>query len=583
MPEPHTHLYEVEVETEAAGASLDFVMPAWTPGSYLMREFAGQVEGFHAEDERGAPLPWAKQDKCSWRVITDPARGPVRIRYRVHANELTVRTSHLDASHGFVNGTGVFMYVAGRGGEPVGLAVDAPPGWRVVTELDGDGTSFRAEDYDHLADSPLEIGRSTVVDFDIDGIPHRYAFWGEGNWHRERLIRDTTRIVRANRSLFGALPYDRFTFIVHLIPGGRGGLEHRDSTVLQADPRAFEGSAYERFLGLLAHEHFHVWNGKRIRPAPLGPFDYTRENYTRNLWVVEGLTTYYTERGLLWSGTVTPERHLERLSKSIDHYLSQPGRCRQTLAESSFDAWIKLYRPNAHAQNSRISYYLKGALVGLVLDLRLREMTGGARSLDDVMRVLWERYGVRDRGFPEASREGIEPLVNEVAGTDLSDHFDRWIRSTEELELGEALETAGLRLHRPMGSGAPSSAADVRRCIDRHLGLRIDEDSLRVNAVRAGTPAHDAGINADDLIVSVDGWAPDPLGLAALAAPSQETVRTILVERRGRHVGLEMSVPPGPIRGPLQIERVPDPTPGQARRLGEWMAPRGGTHGTEAG
>lgn len=250
----------------------------------------------------------------------------LQVRYTVYAHELTVRTSHLDASHAYVNGASVFIYVEGQLDAPCTLAVCTPSEWRITTSLPAANGGFLAENYHALVDSPLEIGTHAILPSEACGVPHRFAVWGRGNLDPAHLIEDTRRIIAAAGTFWGGLPYRDYTFLLHLLPGGQGGLEHRDSCSLQADRWAFRGREYEQFLALVAHEHFHAWNGTRLYPAALGPVDHTRENYTRELWVVEGLTTYYTDRMLRAAGLITPERDLERLGEMISRLQALPGR-----------------------------------------------------------------------------------------------------------------------------------------------------------------------------------------------------------------------------------------------------------------
>ncbi|MDP9349779.1 MAG: PDZ domain-containing protein, partial [Gemmatimonadota bacterium] len=511
MPEPHTHRFHVEMHVEGVAGPARLVMPAWTPGSYLIREFARNVQWLQAEDGAGRTLTWRKEDKLTWRVEA-PEDGRLRVRYAVYANELSVRTSHLDASHGYVNGASVFFYVAGREREPILLQVAAPEGWRASTGLTRTGRPevFRAADYDELVDSPLEIGTHEVVEWESEGRPHRYAVWGRGNYDLARLVQDTAKVVSATRELFGGpLPYDDYTFILHAVPGQYGGLEHRNSTSLIVDRWGFRGREYEKAIALVAHELFHAWNGKRIRPEPLGPFDYTRENYTRNLWVVEGFTTYYTELVLRRAGILSPQRFLERLGDAISSYHATPGRLRQTLEESSFDAWIRFYRQDENSPNALVSYYQKGMLVAMLLDLRIREVTENRRSLDDVLRLLWERYGKPDVGFPEA---GIEQLVAEVCGERLDDFFASYLRSTEELDFERHLWIAGLEL-----VPAPAGSATAGGPPPSTLGLRLKDEGGRtlVTHVLADTPAYRAGVGAGDEILACDGLRVSPRDLPA--------------------------------------------------------------------
>lgn len=581
LPEPHTHLLHMELTVEGVRGATELVMPSWTPGSYLMREFARNVQSFAPEDGEGCVLPWEKADKSTWRVETGDG-GTLRVRYTVYANELSVRTSHVDASHAAVQGASSFLFVAGREDEPAEVTVEAPPGWYTSTALarvagvDGAPEVFCARDYDELVDAPLEIGTHARFAVEVDGRSHRWAVWGRGNLDEARLLGDTRRIVEAHRELFGRLPSPAYLFILHLVPGGYGGLEHRDSTVLVMDRWAFRGKEYETFLGLTAHEYFHLWNGKRIRPAALGPFDYTRENYTRDLWVVEGFTTYYTDLMLRRAGIVSRERYLERLGEAISRFQALPGRRMQTLADSSFDTWIRFYRPDPSTPNAQISYYQKGALVALLLDLRIRRATANARSLDDVMRLLWERFGKPDVGFPAGE---VERVAAEVAEEDLSAWFDAMLRGTDELDYDAGLGAAGLRLvAEEAGTGAPGSDAGVRplpaaAVVEARLGLRLKTEGRRVAVthVLADTSGYRAGVNAGDELVALDGLRVSAEGLAARIgerAPGERVVLTVF--RRDELVTLLVTLEaPRPAR--WRVVPVAEPTPSQRDVLEDWL------------
>jgi predicted metalloprotease with PDZ domain len=567
MPEPHLHLLEVRLDVPAADGPVELVMPSWTPGSYLLREFPRNVQDFRAASG-DRPLGWTKRDKGTWVVEAEPGE-PVTVRYRVYANEPTVRTSHLDSTHAYVNGASVFVFVRGREAERHELRVEAPDGWRIATTLEplGDGR-FAAASYDELVDRPLEVGTHRELEWEQEGKRHRYAVWGQGNYEPERLVADTKRIVAAESALFGGLPYEQYLFILHLLPEGRGGLEHRDSCSLQADRWAFEGEHYEDFLGLVAHELFHVWNAKRIRPAPLGPFDYTAENYTRSLWVVEGLTTYYTDLILRRAGLVTQERYLERLALSIARLQALPGRKHQSLDESSFDTWIRFYRPDENTPNSQISYYQKGALVGMLLDLEIRRATGNARSLDDVMRALWERYGQRDAGFPESGPGGVEAIAEEVAGTSLRGFFDRAVRSTDELEYDRSLAVAGLRLERET-----EEKADATTTLQARLGIRTRERAgrLEISVALADGPAARAGPGAGDEVVAVDGFR------CASATQLASRIRNL---DEGHELGVTVfrrdelqtfQVPLGPAPEKLRIVEIEGASPEQEAVRRSWL------------
>jgi predicted metalloprotease with PDZ domain len=590
MPEPHTHLLEVEMRLDGVSGPVELVMPSWTPGSYLMREFPRNVQDFSARDAGGQALEWRKLDKNRWRVeggSGSGAGGTVVARWRVYANELTVRTSHLDATHAHVNGASVFMYAAGREGEPLELEVAAPEGWRISTALEPVGDAvFRAPSFDVLVDSPLEIGTHRLFEWEQEGKPHAFAIWGRAFHPVGTLIEDTKRIVEAASAMFGGLPYPRYLFVLLLAPGGRGGLEHADSTVLLMGRDSFHGEQYESLLALIAHEFFHVWNAKRIRPEPLGPFDYTRENYTRNLWVVEGFTTYYTDLLLVRAGLMKPERYLERLAEAIGRHQALPGRHHQSLEESSFDTWIRFYRPDAHTPNAQVSYYQKGALVALLLDMEIRRVSGGERSLDDLMRVLWERYGSVDVGFPEDPAAGIQALAEGVCGCRLEGFFERYVRGTEELEVERALEVVGLEMRYggektdgERGEGLVGTLAAPHRPADAvlkesRLGVRTTDarDRARVTHVVADSTGWAAGVNSGDEILALDGLRIG--GGAELAARVRDRTPgervALALFRRDELLTVEVEVGPHPAPK-LRLTRVEGRNPEQELACADWL------------
>ncbi|HEX7240645.1 MAG TPA: PDZ domain-containing protein [Longimicrobiaceae bacterium] len=593
MPEPHTHLFRVEMRVDDVRGPVELVMPAWAPGSYLIRDFARHVMELRAEDGSGAPLGTEKTDKHTWRVEA-PADGTLRVRYALYAFELSVRTCHLDASHGYVNGTSIFFYVPGREHDPVRLEVEAPEGWRITTGLGKTERpdAFTAADYDELVDCPLEMGTHELVEWEQEGRTHRYAIWGRGNHETGRLVEDTRKVVAAAKELFGEIPYDEYTFILHVVPGQYGGLEHRNSTSIVLDRWGFRGRDYERAIVLLAHEYFHVWNGKRIRPAVLGPFDYTRENYTRNLWIVEGFTTYYTDVLLFRAGVMPQGRFLERMGEVTAGLLGVPGRQAHTLEESSFDAWIKYYRQDENAINSQVSYYVKGAMVAMLLDLRIRGATGGERSLDDVLRLMWERYGKRDVGFPE---EGIQDLVEEVAGDRMEEFFRVALRSTEDPDFDGTLALAGLERVEPgpmgpMGPGAgpggpvPGGPMGPPPGPPLWLGLRFKEEGGKsvVSQVIAGTPAYRAGVNAGDELLALDGLRVSSRDVAVRVMERKEGEEVQLtVFRRDELVTIPVRLERAPPIRPV-LRRVAAPTPEQEAVFQGWVgryAAGGGARG----
>src|SRR5919107_1608080 len=412
MPRPHTHLLEVEVAIKRAASGRQeerLVMPVWTPGSYMIREFERHVQDFAATDAAGQPLKWEKTNKNTWRVVTNGARD-WRATYRVYANELSVRTSELNSGHAFWNNANILMYLDGYLQSPSTVRVLAPDVWKVATGLPavlGQKNTFRAENFDVLYDSPFEVTNFKTLVFNVKGVAHRIVIDGEGNYDPERMRRDVQKIVETQVELMGSeVPYRDYTFILHLRADAGGGLEHLNSTALgyprfgfriERGDRATSAAPnttgtpqrdYRGFLSLVSHEFFHLWNVKRIRPDVLGPFDYTQENYTKLLWVAEGITDYYADLVLRRAGLITESEFLSATARAMQNLQNTPGRLVLSVEESSYDAWIKYYRQDENSVNSQISYYDKGAILGLLLDLEIRKRSNNAKSLDDVLRYL---------------------------------------------------------------------------------------------------------------------------------------------------------------------------------------------------
>ncbi|HEX8189211.1 MAG TPA: PDZ domain-containing protein [Pyrinomonadaceae bacterium] len=506
MPRPHTHLFEVEARLRygaAAPAALDLLMPVWTPGSYLVREYERHVQEFGARDAGGRALDWAKTNKNTWRVQTGGARE-VRVRYAVYANELSVRTSDLNDRHAFWNNASLLMYPDGLLGAPSTLKVEPFGDWKIATSLPaapGAPNTFRAEDFDELYDSPFLVSDFRTLSFEVRGVPHRFVIDGEGNYDPERLRRDAQRIVEAQAEMMREMPHRDYTFFLLLGPARGGGLEHRNGAAIIQ--RRFGFGAQSELLNfysdLISHEYFHLWNVKRIRPDALGPFDYTGENYTRLLWVAEGLTDYYADRFLHRAGLLSDRQYLQKVADAVQKLQQTPGRLLQSLEESSFDAWVKQYRPDENTVNTAISYYDKGAVVGLLLDLEIRRRSDGARSLDDVMRALYTDYFKRNRNYtPEDFRREAE----RAAGAGLEDFFRRYVRGREELDYNASLAWAGLRLETASdAAGRPAPAV-----ADLGAALEEKDGRLTVKNVPAGTAAYDQGLSAADQIVAVDGY-----------------------------------------------------------------------------
>jgi predicted metalloprotease with PDZ domain len=538
FPQPHTHLYEVSLTIgNVTTPQLDLSLPIWTPGSYLAREYARHVQDFNAGDGSEPPLSWRKIDKATWRIETG-ANGAqpktIRARYRVYANELATQTSHLDATHAYFNGASLLMYVPGATDRPHRIKFITPEGWRVTTPLalqpDPDGY-YTAADYDRLVDSPTEIGTHKLLEFTVRGKPHRAAIWGQYEFDDDRLKNDLTKIVEEGAKIFGGLPYDHYTFIIHVQPGIGGGTEHLNSNISMTQPGAFKSDrGYKGFLGLESHEYFHHWNVKRIRPVALGPFDYQRENYTHGLWVSEGVTSYYGDLLLRRAGLTSVNEYLEGLANTIANYEQTPGRFEQSAESASFDAWIKQYRPDENSINTAMSYYTKGELLGLIFDIEIRALSKNTKSLDDVMRLLLENHGLPKPGFTDAE---LKSAFEKVAGVDLTGFWGRFVAGNDEIDFTAYLNKAGLQLTKGYRPGTPYAASKTDKPGSLGIRARPGGDRAVVANVIAGSPAYEGGVNAGDELIAVDGKKIDAAGgvLNELHAGQRVTLTVFRRER----------------------------------------------------
>jgi predicted metalloprotease with PDZ domain len=506
MPQPHTHMLEVEINVKrGADAQVSaeeiLVMPVWTPGSYLIREYARNVQNFRAIDASGQPLQWEKVNKNSWRVITNSSRE-WRAAYSVYANELSVRTNEVNSDHAFWNNAALLMYLQGFLDAPSTLHIVAPQPWKVATGLPaaaGPKNTFRAENFDILYDSPVEVSNFKTLAFEVKGVPHRIVIDGEGNYDPERMRRDVQKIVEAEVELMGGeIPYHDYTFILHLRSTGGGGLEHLNSTALGFPRFGFKPEiSYRGFWSLVAHEFFHLWNVKRIRPDTLGPFDYTKENYTKLLWVAEGITDYYTRVAVRRAGLISDKALLADIAMLFQGLQKTPGRLQMSAEEASFDSWIKYYRQDENSVNSQVDYYNKGAILGLLLDLEIRKRSSGAKSLDDVMRYLYAEFYKKGRNYAPEDFQKVSELM---AGSSLEQFFAKYVRGNEELDYNTALAGAGLLLDTPGATGTDKAAEKA------YLGAQLAQEGerLMVKRVVAGTPAYEQGLNSGDQIVAVN-------------------------------------------------------------------------------
>ena len=496
FPKPWTHYAEIEMRvTGITGKVCDLVMPVWTPGSYLVREYARNVQEFAATDANDKPLLWRKTNKNTWH-IEKPSSTVFTVRYRVYANVLAVQQAEITDDHAFWNNAAFLMHPAGGINTDITLAIKPPNDWKVATALDpvpGTANTFRAPNFDVLYDSPVQVGDFTELSFEALGKPHRIIITGRGNYDPAHVTSDVKRIVEAEGAMMGGLPYNNYTFLLSLRQSG-GGLEHLASTALIYTPFGFANpGGYIDFDILVAHEYFHLWNVKRIKPDALGPFDYSNENYTRLLWVAEGLTSYYEGLFVRRAGLMSGGDFMADLSRSIAAVEQTPGRRVQSLEDASFDAWIKGYRPDENSLNSQMSYYTKGSVVGALLDLTIRQQTNGAKSLDDVMRTLYRDFAQKGLNY---TPENFQRVCETVAGGSLEAFFRDYVRGTKDLDYDTPLRFVGLQLKRDTGGKE-----------EAYLGGRFAADplGLKVAVVPSDTPAYEQGLSAGDILLAVDG------------------------------------------------------------------------------
>ena len=568
FPAPATHYAEVEAVVPADGRPvIELMMATWTPGSYLIREYARHVEGVRAAAPSGRALAVARSGKNRWRIETAGA-DRVAVTYRVYCREMSVRTNWVEADFAMLNGAPTFLTLADAAPRPHDVRIEPARGWsESVTALppapDGRPHSYRAADFDTLVDSPIVAGNPVTYAFTVEGTPHALVNVGEGGvWDGPTSAADVERIVREQRRTWGFFPYERYWFLNLLVEAG-GGLEHQDSTLLMTSRwTTRDRRRYLRWLGTVSHELFHAWNVKQLRPAALGPFDYEREAFTPSLWMVEGLTSYYGPLAVHRAGISTREEFLEALSGQIETLQTTPGRLVQPVADASYDAWIKYYRPHENSRNTTISYYTKGAVIGFLLDARVREATGGDRSLDDVLKAAYVRYS-GERGFRPGE---FEAVASEVAGADLGDWFDRAVRSTDELDYEPALDWYGLEF-----AADAHPAGDAAAPAWLGLDTRVDRGRLLVSGVRRGTPGYEAGFNVGDEILAIDDYRVQPGAWRQrldLYAAGDEVA--VLVSRRERLTRLDVRFGERPSER-WRLQPVESPSPAQAARLDAWL------------
>ncbi len=496
--EPQAHYIDVSMTvTGISQGQLELIMPVWTPGSYLIREFSKNVEAFKVISN-GKPLHFEKSRKNSWLINTKNITA-ITVAYRVYAFEVSVRTSFVDSSHAFLSPAGIFLYPEGMLNLSSKIQIIPCSNWKTVSTgletADNNPYCFYAPNFDTLYDSPFEVGNQHVFSFTAARVLHEVAMYGGGMYHEETLTADFTRIIEEETVIFGENPNKRYVFIIHNFNQGSGGLEHGNSTVLGVSRAAYATEkTYQDFLGLVSHEYFHLWNVKRLRPEALGPLDYQQENYTTSLWIAEGFTAYYDNLILRRAGLISAEAYLKLLAADIINIENLPGRKIQTVTEASFDTWIKFYRPNENSPNSTISYYVKGSLIALCLDLLIIHETNAARSLDDVMKRMYEQvYKTENRGYTE---EEFKMVLEDVAGTSLNHIYEHYINGLEELDYNHYLGYAGLRLR--------ICPPEIKPLPTTGFTAVLNAGKLLVTQVERDTAAWIEGVNVNDELLAIN-------------------------------------------------------------------------------
>lgn len=571
MPKPFTHLLEVEIRMrpQRAQRNVDLVMPVWTPGSYLVREYERHVQGFAAKSSDGKVQVWQKVNKNTWRIETDGAKELV-VNYSVYANEMTPRTNELNDEHAFWNNSALLMYPDGRLKAQSILRIVPFGDWKIatgLTQVEGQPNTFRAVDFDSLYDSPFEVGNFRSLSFEVKGIPHRIVINGDGNYDAEQLRRDVAKIVQTTSEMYGGqFPYNNYTFILNLRSPGGGALEHLNSVAATLSPFGFRpDDHYLGVLSLIAHEHFHAWNVKSIRPDSLGPFDYTQENYTRLLWVAEGVTDYYAGIILRRAGLMTDKQFLNIQALAIQDLQNRPGRFETSMEDASFDAWIKYYRPDENAVNNQVSYYDKGKIIGMLLDLEIRKASKGEHSLDDVMRYLFDEFAKKRRNY---TPEDFQHAAERIAGASLENFFVKYVRGRDELDYNDTLSAVGLKLDT---TGESSSSTPIAERAYFGASLVQTNDRLMVRSVRAGTPAYAQGMSSDDQIVALDGWRVTlDTWDARLAEKKSGDKITLTIFRRDKIRTIEIILG-GRVIVPYKIVPVAGPSANQKRLYQDWL------------
>lgn len=567
--EPQAHYAEIQMQINGISKKfIDVKMPVWTPGSYLVREYARHAESVAACDEDGNLLEVKKINKNTWRISSNHL-DKVVFNYRLYGFEVSVRTNFIDDSHAFLSPAATFMYVDGMLDHPAEVSIHPHANWSKVStgleKVEGSEFTYYAPDFDILFDSPIEIGNQEIFTFMASGVEHEVAMVNAGDYDKETLIRDYTIVIEESTRIFGVNPNKRYVFIVHHFRSGGGGLEHLNSTVLGASRATYQNSRlYTNFMALVAHEYFHLWFVKRIRPIELGPFNYDEENYTTALWVMEGFTSYYDNLIMRRTGLMDERTYLGMLQADFDAVENRAGNDVQPVALASWDAWIKYYRQDENSANSSVSYYNKGALLAMLMDVKIVAETNGKHSLDDVMKAAYHEFYIeKQRGFEEHE---LEALIEQVTGVSVAEIF-QMAHTVEKIDYNQYLNKVGYHV---------SDLSEGTNVSDLGINSSVQNGRVMVTSVLRGGSGWDGGINVRDEIIAINGNRVDIGGRELNSMLLQNKVGdniTVMVTRDGliREFTIELKRSPQSI---FNVTEKEDATPDE-KRLGEvWLGAR---------
>jgi predicted metalloprotease with PDZ domain len=563
MENPNSHYFHISMNYSGASSPfVNFKLPSWTPGYYIILDYAKNVIRFEASNNEGKPLSWKKTTKNTWQVATSGSKT-VRLEYDVYSYRVSVGEPFLDDGRAFLAPAGLFMYVEGKTGLPANVRINPYKEFHVISTgldpVENQPYTFHANDFDILYDTPLLVGNQEILTFEVGGIKHTMAIENPGTFDREKIISDHRRMVESSIDVIGEIPYKHYTFLI--MNRGMGGLEHLNSMAVYTNTSSFGlGDGYKRWLSFVAHEFFHLYNVKRIRPIALGPFDYDKENYTNMLWMSEGFTVYYEYLILNRAGLMDRNESLKELGSVIRNYENIPGHLFQSAAESSFDTWIQFFNRSENAANTTISYYDKGCALGMLIDLAIRHETNNRRSLDDVMKTLYnEFYKAKSRGFTD---EEFRSVCEQTAGGSLSEIFDIYVQTTREIDYNKYLNFAGLEI---------DLNKNIQPGVNTGATIREEGENLIISRVEYDSPAYKAGLSAQDIVkeingkkASVNSWNE----LIGQGKPGEKV--TFSVSHRDKTNTVEV-FPGEKIVRSFEIRPAKSVTPGQIALLDKWL------------